>query len=866
MSQQRVCLIDGHAFCYRAFFAVRELRNSKGQPTNAVFGFMNILRKIRKEFSPEYMAVCFDVSKKTNRHEKYAQYKIQRPSMPEDLALQLPVIKELLRAYRIPIFEKEGFEADDIIATLACRFKGPGREVIIASDDKDMYQLVGEGVAVYSSRRDALMGPQETRERFGVDPGQMVDYLALAGDTSDNIPGVDGIGEVTAKSLVREYGSLDNILRNAGRLQGKLREKVEHGRQSALLSHELATLDTGIAVECALPDLKVESPDTRKLAELFRDLEFRAFDDDLADSGVEPAGSKVPVVETVLVGDDVQGLSRESMSSGIFSCVLLYEDQDGVDTPSGFCAFGGTKAYRFSLSLLPDIKDVLAAPGVKKIFYGYKDFFKLCLREGVKVQGEIFDVQLAGYLLKSGQASFTIEALSWAYLNVSVNEGGDREAQQAVLLSLLHAPLEKTLREERLFGLYSEMEFPLSGVLAGMELEGVRVDAEFLAEMSRGCSRRMEEMTGKLYALAGGEFNLNSPKQLGGVLFERLKLPVVKRTKTGPSTDEEVLLKLASRHELPALILEYRGLAKLKSTYIDALPRLVDRRTGRVHCSFNQTGAETGRLSSNHPNLQNIPVRTEMGREIRKAFVPSGTGRVLLSADYSQIELRVLAHLADEPNLKRAFARGEDIHNYTAGLMFDVQSEKVTPEMRYNAKRINFGIVYGMSAFGLAKDLGVSQKEAQAFIDTYFARYPGIRDFMDREIAKARDRGYVETLLGRRRYIPDINSKNPAVRQFAERQAINTPVQGTAADLIKAAMVKLQAQLDEGAFTSRMIITVHDELVFDVPQPELPPMARLVKKAMEATASLSVPLEVTVKAGKNWAEMQSFDTGVRGKT
>ncbi|NTV29908.1 MAG: DNA polymerase I [Candidatus Omnitrophica bacterium] len=857
MSARRVFLIDGHAFCYRAFFAVRELRNSKGRPTNAVFGFLNILRKIRKDFNPEYMAVCFDSGKKTHRHAAYAEYKIQRPSMPEDLAAQLPVIKELVRAYRISIFEREGEEADDIIATLARRFRGAGCEVVIASDDKDMYQLVGEGVSVYSSRRDALMGPKEAAERFGIVPGHMVDYLALAGDSSDNIPGVDGIGEVTARKLVSEYGGLEDILRQVDKLPVKLRERLEHGRESALLSRELATLNTAVPLDCELADIKIERPDTQKLSELFRELEFRGFADELAvECGQPEVAAAVP--DKVESGEDAGELVREALASGVLSCVLLYGDQGGEGHPVAACLFGGRCAYSLSTDRLADIREALVSAKVKKIFYGYKDARKLFDSLGLRLGGEILDVQLAGYLLKSGQAQFSIEALSGAYLNVAPGESADRAPREAAQLALLQAPLEKALHDEKLFKLYAQTELPLSEVLADMEREGVRIDTDFLGEMSVSCARMIEEMTGKIYALAGGEFNLNSPKQLGGVLFERLKLPVVKRTKTGPSTDEEVLTRLASKHELPALILEYRGLAKLKSTYIDALPRMVDPRTGRVHCSFNQTGTETGRLSSNHPNLQNIPVRTELGRRIRRAFVPSEDGRVLLSADYSQVELRVLAHLADEPGLKRAFENGEDIHSYTAGLMFDVPQEKVTPEMRYNAKRINFGIVYGMSAFGLAKDLGVPQKEAQAFIDTYFARYPGIRTFMEREIARTRERGYVETILGRRRYLPDINSRNPAVRQFAERQAVNTPVQGTAADIIKVAMVALQKELTAAKLAARMIITVHDELVFDVPLPELKKVAGLVRRTMENATLLSVPLNVTVKAGVNWAELRSL--------
>jgi DNA polymerase-1 len=855
MTDPRIILLDAHTLCYRAFYAVRELKNSKGQPTNAVFGFVNILRKLLKDYSPAYMAACFDVSKKTKRLEKYAQYKLQRHAMPEDLSSQIPLIKEVLRGYRIPIFEKEGYEADDVLATLAKRFQGEGREVVIVSDDKDMYQLIGDGIRIYSSRKEQIVGPEETKEKFGVGPDRVVDYLALAGDASDNIPGIRGIGEVTAKSLLQEYGSLENILKNAEHLKGKLKEKVMTGRDSALLSYELATLDKKVPVEFSIEDLRLQGPDKEQLSRLFSELEFRGFLRELEAEPGGPAPAADAGVELGDVSDDAAAFLKQVEKAGSLS--ISFDVGEGDLFDQGFYGCVKGTVYHLSFKDLPKLKAVFESKDVRKVVYGVKDLMTRLAEEGIGLEGDILDVLLAAYLLGAGRFAYDVESLAWQFLKRPLPEK-DRTAQVARLLIDLVMSLRVELKENGVAGLYRDVELPLSSVIFAMEREGVKVDLEFLEKLSREGDKTIADMTKELYKIAGEEFNLNSPKQLGAILFDKLQLPVIKRTKTGYSTDEEVLTRLAGKHKLPALILEYRQIAKLKSTYIDALPKLANPQTGRIHCSFNQTGAETGRLSSNNPNLQNIPIRTEMGREIRKAFVPSRKGNVLVSADYSQIELRVLAHLADEPNLKKAFASGEDIHTYTAGLIFDVEPDKVTQEMRYSAKRINFGIIYGMSAFGLAKDLDIPQKEAQVFIDRYFLRYPGIQLFIESEIAKARERGYSETMFKRRRYLPDINSRNPAVRQFAERQAVNTPAQGSSADIIKIAMVKVAEDLDKNGLKARMIITVHDELVFDVPAKELNKVAHLVKETMEQAVKLSVPLVVAVKSGPNWAEMDEL--------
>lgn len=872
MNISRIILIDAHALCYRAFYAVRELKNSKGQPTNAVFGFLNILRKLKKDLAPEYMAACFDVGKKTLRQERYSDYKIQRPSMPEDLAVQIPIIKDVFSAYRIPVLEKEGYEADDVLATLASRFRGAGREVVIVSDDKDMYQLITEGVRIYSPRREMMIGPLEARERFGVDPSQMLDYLSLAGDASDNIPGVEGVGEVTARKLIQQYGTLEDVFKEAPHLKGKLADKIIKGQESALLSRELASLEHSVDVSCSLDDIRVQPPDTGRLKNIFDELEFRGFSREVktgeeSKSGAAVRENKAPLsfemppsesadpVDIGPVSGDVSAMVGEAHQAGCVAICFDHSEQDTGDFFSGFSAAVGRSVYYLAAQHIKELQRLWQDASVRKVVYDLKNVRQKVSDKGAVLKGEVFDVLLAGYLLSSGRSSHELAALAWTYLKRPLPQ--EKFSTHAVrALWDLEPVLQRELSSTKTDLLYRDMELPLSQVLFEMEAEGVRLDVALLGELSRTGDKRIAGMTEKIFELAGERFNLNSPKQLGVVLFDKLKLPVVKKTKTGYSTDEEVLTRLSSQHELAAMLLEYRQLAKLKSTYIDALPRLVDAGTGRLHCSFEQTGTETGRLSSRHPNLQNIPIRTEMGREIRRAFVPSAQGRVLVSVDYSQIELRVLAHLADEPALKKAFVEDEDIHTFTAGLIFDVAQKEVTRDMRYSAKRINFGIIYGMSAFGLAKDLGVANKEAQSFIDRYFLRYPGIKVFMENEIEKARALGYSATLLGRRRYLPDINSRNPAVRQFAERQAINTPVQGTAADLIKAAMVLVARRIREKGLLSRMIITVHDELVFDAPQEELGRLVPLVSEAMENVIRLSVPVKVAVKAGMNWADME----------
>lgn len=849
MSLAKTFLIDGHALCYRAFYGVTSLANSKGQATNAVYGFINTLRKILKEHNPSHIAVCFDTGKKTIRQEKFKEYKIQRPSMPEGLIGQLPIIKDVLRAYRIPIFELDGYEADDLIATIVHKLKGNGGQIVIASDDKDMFQLVDENISMYSFRQDKLLGVQESQERFGIKPSMITDYIGLCGDTSDNIPGVNGIGEVTARNLINQFGSLENIYERLDQIkQEKVREKLTAQKDAALFSKELAVLDGNVPVDLKKTDLQALEPDTKELIKLFNELEFRKFVQDLSQGSSEEAVTRAQEVSDASVVAFIAQVKKTKCFSIVVASKANQENAGRfwLSSQGQVIVVDAGEIVRFAA--------VLQDKSIKKITYDFKALRKLLRAFSIAIDGEIFDLLLAGYLLLSGLMAIDLPTLSWQYLKESVAEGDC--AGQAVAMEKLALAMMDDLKEKNVWKLYHDLELPLSLILAHMEDEGVRIDVNALQKLSQECDARIKEISAKLYAMAGSEFNLNSPKQLSDVLFVKLKLPVIKKTKTGYSTDEEVLSRLAAKHDIAQVILDYRQISKLKSTYIDALPKLVNVQTNRLHATFNQAGAETGRLSSNNPNLQNIPIRTELGREIRRAFVPFADNDYLLSADYSQIELRILAHLSHDDNLIKAFKEGQDIHAYTAGLIFDVAEDKVDAKMRNAAKRVNFGIIYGISAFGLAKDLGVPNPEAQDFIDRYFLRYPKVKVFMDNEIKKAQDLGYVVTVFNRRRYIPEINSKNIGLRQFAERQAINTPVQGSAADLMKMAMIKVADLIVENKLRSRMISTVHDELVFNVPSDEKVKMASLVRDAMEHVWEFSVPITATVKFGKNWLQME----------
>ncbi len=866
MSEPRLFLLDAHALCYRSYFAIKNLTTTYGQATNAVYGFLSTLKKILRDFKPDYLAVCFDAGKKTLRQERFKDYKIHRPSMPEDLISQIPLIKKVVEGYHLPIFEMEGFEADDLIATLTQHAQKNGIEVVIVSDDKDMVQLINDRVKVYSSRKEMILGEVQARELFGIDPQRIPDYIGLAGDQTDNIPGVLGIGEVTARSLINEFGTLENILSHLNQIKSpKLKEKLGRHKESALLSKELAILDCHVPIGFDLSALKVGEPNREKLFQIFKELEFKKIAEEMSlelSASESESDIEIKVLET---SDDFEDLLTKAKAQKEFSFLPQCADPlDHTTCATVVLALKPNELYLLSIEHLTELKPILEDPQIVKITHDIKQCWKILHERGCFIKGKIFDVMLAGYLLNPAQGSYSVENLAWVYLKDSNGRQAQGAKAAGVLLDL-YPFLLRELKEKSLLKLFEEIEMPLAYVLFRMETEGVRLDEELLKQLSLETEKKIDAITRQIYKIAAQakgtsgdpvSINLNSPKQLSVLLFEKLKLPVVKKTKTGFSTDEGVLIKLAEKYEIASLILEFRQLAKLKSTYIDALPKMINPKTGRVHAYFNQTGTETGRLSSLTPNLQNIPIRTELGREIRKAFIPLKKNHTIISADYSQIELRILGHLSGDQNLKKAFEKEEDIHTYTAALILDVKEKDITPQMRNSAKRVNFGIIYGMSAFGLAKDLSISQEEAQEFIDKYFLRYPAVKTFMDNEIKKANEQGFVLTILNRRRYLPEIKSSNQAIKQFAERQAINTPVQGSAADLMKLAMINIQKELERQNLLSRLIITVHDELVFDVPNNEIEIMTKLIRQEMEHSLELSVPVKVTVKTGNNWLQLK----------
>ena len=842
MANKDLFLIDATAFCYRAFYALSGLATAAGEPTNAVYGFLNILNKILKEKKPDYLICCFDVSRDTFRLEKFAQYKMHRPAMPDALSSQIPVIKDIIRAYGIPIFEKKGFEADDIIAELAKKGAAKKLKVTIVSSDKDILQLVDSRISVFNPYKDngTLYDAKKVKEVFGVSPKVTVDIIALMGDDADNIPGVPGVGEKTAEKLILEFGSLEKLLRNIPKIKPeKIREAISAHLERIKLNKELITLNEQVGMDLDLKKVELGEPDYKELSRIFRRLEFKSLLRELPDTQ-----------------EDVPELKLHDASAIELTKLLKSSDELVIygDRAEDLSFAIGDKIINALAN--EEITALISNARVKKAGYDLKKLKVSLFREGLILNGLDFDVMIAAYLLNPSRSSYALVDLALEYLGEFIRQEKLETKSGLALAVKLKPVLEKALKEKNLLQLFTELEMPLVSVLAQMEQDGIKLDLKLLKELSRDIEKRLIKLIADIYEASGTQFNINSPKQLGQVLFDKLALPVIKKTKTGPSTDEEVLRRLAEKHAIAALLLEYRQLTKLKNTYVDALPKLVNPETARVHTSFNQAATETGRLSSSNPNLQNIPIKTEIGSKIRQAIIASGKDNYLLSCDYSQIELRVLAHLCGDKTLIEAFHNNQDVHRLSASLIYDVSEENVANEMREVAKRVNFGIIYGQSAFGLAKDLGIPVNQAQDFIDAYFLRYPKVRDFIDTQIKKARTEGFVTTLMGRRRYIPEINSKNMGIRQFAERQAVNTPIQGTASDLIKLAMVKISAQIEEKCLKSKMILQIHDELVFDLPAAELSVLTCLVKEIMEHVKKLDVPIKIDMKSGKNWLDME----------
>jgi len=882
----RLFLIDGSSYIFRAFHAIGRLSTSKGFPTNAIFGFTSMLLRVLREMEPEYLAIVLDAKGPTFRDEIYPDYKANRPGMPEGLGPQIPYIKRIIEAYNIPAIEKEGYEADDVIGTIAKEAAKKGLDVVIVTGDKDMLQLVDEHICTLDTMKNRSFGTREVVERYGVKPEQMTDVMGLAGDSIDNIPGVPGIGEKTAVALIKQYDTLENLLANREKLpQKKLIEALTRFGEQATLSKRLATIATDVPLEYNLKDFALSEPVAEMLKGIFRELEFSKFLHELTSETLSMEDYHLVTEKGQLldlVGElrgcrglafDFETTSRDPMLAEFVGLSFSFKPHQAYYIPLGHRYRGIPKQLDKEL-VLGELKPLFEDENLKKYGQNIKYEYVLLKRTGIELRGIEGDTMVASYLLNPTKHNHNLEAIAREYLDhrmisykdvvgsgkkevgfdqVDLNTAKNYSCEDSDVTFLVSHILLPKLVDEGLKDLFDEVEIPLIKILASMEMNGVKIDRSLLEEMSKEFEGQLASIADRIYLLAGEQFNINSSQQLSRILFEKLKLPKVKRTKTGTSTDTEVLTKLAEQHDLPLELLAYRSLSKLKSTYIDALPKLINPRTGRVHTSYNQTVTATGRLSSSDPNLQNIPIRSEEGRRIRQAFIPE-EGSLMVSADYSQIELRILAHLTRDNDLCEAFHRDEDIHARTASHVFGVPPKEITPEMRRQAKVINFGIIYGMSAFGLGKELGVEPKVASAYIEGYFQKYHAVKDYIERSLKEARESGHVTTLLGRRRYLPEINSSNQMARNAAERTAINTPIQGTAADLIKVAMIQIHRRLKDLNLSTKMIMQVHDELVFECPEGELERASGIIREGMEGVMDCSVPLKVSITHGRNWNE------------
>lgn len=864
-------MIDGNSMANRAFYGVPHLTNAKGVPTNAVYGFLNTLQAAIERFKPDALFVAFDISKKVFRHERYADYKGTRTGMPEDLLTQMPLIKEALSYMNIETFGLEGYEADDIIGTMSAHQTALGGESIILSGDRDLFQLVGEHVTVCfpqsKGQEMEIVTPEYLAEHYGLTPARVIEMKGLMGDKSDNIPGVAGVGEKTAKKLLADYGTVENLYAHLEDLKGKkLYDKLLAGKEDALLSKELATIKRDVPIDFEKLDFSFDAPDVARLTTFYKELGLtkllRKLEAEFGTTTLEDVAAEAPSYEGTVCADVDQALALLAAITEE-RCVLLCEVND-EKLPTRFSWRVGGKnatvavASRHDWDRLVDVLDeIFERDHFQVLTDDAKKLAHALLLSGSYTEQLRFDVALAAYLLQP-EGEHELERVYEGLLGKSLPEEEPGRIFAALeAIEELQPEMNAGLVEIGAAGLYSNVELPLVWILAQMEIVGVRVDVPYLEKLQVEFDERIRAIEKDIEVLAGEPVNPNSPKQLGHILFEVLELPVVKKTKTGYSTSAEVLEALRDSHPIVGRVLDYRQLAKLKSTYVDGLLKLVDAHD-RVHTSFNQTVTATGRLSSTAPNLQNIPVRTEEGKRIRRAFIPIEKKNLLISADYSQIELRVLAHLSGDDMLMQSFAKGEDIHRRTASEVFHVPMEEVTAEQRRTAKAVNFGIIYGQTDYGLSRELGISRREAQAYIDLYFSRYPLVQTFIHDTIEQARAQGYVTTMMGRRRYIKDINSRNRNLRQFAERTAVNSPIQGTAADIIKLAMIHCDKAIEDNRLDAKMLLQVHDELIFEVSREDALGLSLVVRKCMEDALKLNVPLKVDLKAGFNWQEMEKI--------
>ena len=899
---KKLFLLDAYALIYRAYFALNKNPriNSKGLNTSAIMGFLNTLYEVLKNENPTHIGVAFDLGEPIRRTENFAEYKANREETPPDIKISVPYIKEIIKAFNIPIYEKAGYEADDIIGTLSKKAEKEGFTTFMMTPDKDFGQLVSDNIFIYKPAKGGepakVLGPKEVCEKFGIiRPEQVIDILGLWGDASDNIPGIPGIGEKTASKLIAEYDSVENLIANADNLKGKMRENVISFAQQGLMSKKLATIDVNVPIDFDEEKLKVKEPNYQYLTEIFEELEFRTFmarfksqrDNETTRQQVESQSRRVAesqsrrvvesdsdgqldlfgsfdnevenvvinTIEPILVNDEKKIIELLDILKEADSFVfhvneneIIFESTSQRDNESTSSKFR-VQSSEFKVQSSKFI-EIFSDENKTLIGHNVKSIVSFLSKHGIELKNKLWDVMIAHYLIEP-ELNHSLDYIADVYVGRNAVSSIHTE-----IIWQLYNKFKSLLSDNNLEKLFYNIEMPLVKVLAKMESNGVKIDIEGLRQISDEQAKEIKDIENKIYEIADTSFNIGSPKQLGEILFDKLKIKApAKKTKTGQyPTGEEILQKIINESPIVQLILDYRSLTKLKSTYVDALPSLVSKTDYLIHTSFNQAVTATGRLSSNNPNLQNIPVRTDKGREIRKAFVPRDENHILLAADYSQIELRIIAHLSGDQAMQSAFREGLDVHADTAARVYNVAIEDVTPEMRRNAKAVNFGIIYGMSAFGLAERLKISRSEASEIIKNYFKEYVGIQDYIDSQVAFAKENGYVETMLGRRRYLRDINANNSAVRNFAERNAINAPIQGSSADMIKIAMIEIDKEMTARNMKSKMILQVHDELVFDVCKDELDVLQEIVKEKMLNALPLSIPIEVNLNTGENWLE------------
>lgn len=888
----KLIVVDGNSIVNRAFYGImgsKMLQTADGTYTNAVYGFLAILFKELDEVKPDYIAVAFDLKAPTARHKMYDGYKANRKGMPEELAAQMPILKDVLRAMNITIIEKEGYEADDVLGTLSRIGENSGLDVVLLTGDRDSFQLATDKVSIYIPRTKAgkteteIFNRDKVLEVYGVEPKQMIEVKGLQGDTSDNIPGVPGIGEKTALSLVKKYGTIDHLYEcvenNTDDLKGKQREKIAENKELAMLSKTLGTINLETPIEKSIDDLKMKEWNKTEVYKIFKELKFNRYIDrfNLKDEIVEDESAE-PVVtmdfEKEIIGTDkFNELKKKVIENKVcYFYVETVEDGNSIIKKKiksiSIYIKDENKVYDYKVSNILELKDIFENEEVLKCSYDLKDIYILCEEAEINPKNFMFDIRIAGYLLNSITNQYSISDLMNEYLGIDINvdEGKqeqlnlfdvqeEKENEQiavyAYSIGRLHDVLEKDLKEKGMYDLFNNIEMPVLEVLADMQYRGMYVDKNELIAYGDELKVKLDELTNKIHELAGEEFNINSTKQLGEVLFEKLKLPVIKKTKNGYSTDVDTLEKLQCEHEIIEYILEYRQLAKLNSTYIEGMIPYINKNTGRIHSYFHQTVTATGRISSTEPNLQNIPTRIEIGKKLRKVFKPA-ENKIFLDADYSQIELRVLAHVSKDETMVDNFIHDEDIHAQAASRVFGVPLDEVTKELRSKAKAVNFGIVYGISDFGLAGQIHSSRKQAKQYIEQYLEKYNGIKTFMDEAVEDAKKKGYIETMYNRRRYIPELTSKSYMVRKFGERVAMNTPIQGTAADIMKIAMINVFRELKNRKLNSKIVLQVHDELLIETDIKEKDEVREILVNNMEHAAKLLVPLKVEVAEGENW--------------